>query len=209
MAMSYLMLALAANAAVVQAQAPPTAAAVQLGSVDSVKERQAVRNLSTCLAKARPRWARKALAFPYLSEQQATEAAEVLNGKDNCLRDAEAEFTFRTSGVIGSLAEHFVRAEITSSDLTRLAKALATVAPLNVSEDFALCIAARDPAASRDLVLSDLGSEAESRAAQRLAAHVSPCTNAGEKLTVDLESLRSLVSTALYRGLITTTSAAR
>lgn len=208
MATSYLILLLAANAAPVQAPVAASAA-VQLESVDSAKERQAVRNLSTCLAEARPRWARKALSFPYLSKAQASEAAEVLNGKDNCMGKAEEEFAFRTSGVIGSLAEHFVRAEIANADMQRLAKALATVTPLNVSEDFALCIAARDPATSRELILSEVGSEAETKAAAKLAAQVPPCTNAGEKLSVDLESLRSLVSTALYRGLTTRTTAAR
>ena len=75
-----------------------------------------------------------------------------------------------------------------------------SIEPLNASEDFALCVAARNPAAARDLALSEPGSEAENGAAGRLADSVAPCTDADEGLSIDLQSLRALASTALYRG---------
>lgn len=200
MAKLYLAALLAACAAPVHAQ-PPAAPVPLNDSTDSAAERKTLKELSACLAKARPRWARNTLAQPYLSDDQARLAAKALSGKDSCVRGHdEIDVTVRTSGMVGSLAEHFLRADIQRTDPARLATSLSTLRPLNVSEDFALCVAARNPAAARDLALSEPGSESEERAAGRLAAYVEPCTKPGEELTVELQSLRALVSTALYRG---------
>ena len=186
-------------AAPVHAQAV-TPAPIDLGEVDTAEERRGLQELTACLIKLRPRWARETLAQPYLSDAQASEAAVALVGKDNCVARS-AEVTFRTSSIVGSMAEHFVRSDIGRVDFRQLTKALTTIEALNVSEDFALCLASADPAAARDLALSEFGSEAERIAAGHLAANVSRCTNKGENLTVDLQSLRALTSTALYRGI--------
>lgn len=192
---------LAVSAASVAAQpSPPT---VVQPNVDSAERRQALRQLTVCLAETRPRWARQLLAHPYLSNEQAYDASEALGGRDNCLREDEADLTFRTSTVVGSLAEHFVRNEIQRINFARLRMALSTMTPRNVSEDFALCVAAADPAAARDLALSEFGSPAEAAAARQLGGYVERCTNPGENLTVDLQSLRALTSIALYRGIVT------
>jgi hypothetical protein len=186
----------AGAAAALQAQPPSPVQA----SPDSPGQRKALQRLSACLARARPNWARNTLSHPYLSDAQAMDAAQALRGRDNCMPGDDTEFTFRTSGMVGSLAEHFLKDEMDRADSARLASRLASLAPLNVSEDFALCVAARDPAAARELALSEPGSDAEARAAGRLGAFVEPCTRPGEDLTVDLQSLRALVATALYRG---------
>jgi len=180
----------------VQASAP--AVAVQ-PNLDSAEELQRLRSLSACLAESRPRWARQTLSFAYLSDAQAREAAQALTGTDSCVPN-DTEVVFRTSGLVGGLAEYFLRAEMKRTDSQRLTEALATLTPLNVSEDFALCVAVRNPAAARELALSEPGSAVESRAAGQLARHVPPCVERGEEPTVDLQSLRALMSTALYRG---------
>jgi hypothetical protein len=77
---------------------------------------------------------------------------------------------------------------------------LSTLPPLNVTEDFALCVASRDPASARALALSEPGSAAEDAAARKVSAHLESCTQDEERLTVDLQALRSLVATALYRS---------
>jgi len=196
---------LAAFAAPVQAQAPASANTIQ-ASIDTPEQRQALRQLTMCLAEARPHWARATLAHAYLSDDQAKAAAEALSGHDNCLRSPVTELTFRTSTLVGALAEYFVRSDVGRIDLKRLSTALATAEPLNASEDFALCIAAGDPRAALDLVLSDPGSNAENSAASKLGTRIQSCTKPGEQLTVDLQSLRALESAALYRG---TSAAAR
>jgi hypothetical protein len=170
-------------------------------NVDTAAQRQALRELSACLANARPRWARQMLAKPYLSDAQAYDASAALSGGDRCItaRD-DVEITFRTSSLVSSLAEHFIRSDIGRVDFGRVTAVMNAMDPLNVSEDFALCVAARNPTAARDLVLSDLGSTDEADAAQRLAAGVDHCTEPGETLTVDMQALRALASTALYRG---------
>jgi hypothetical protein len=189
---------LAASSASVAAQPSPT---VQ-PNVDSAESRQALRQMSECLAGLRPRWARQLLARPYLSNEQAYDASEALEGRDSCLRGRDAELTFRTSTMVGSLAEHFVRSEIGGVDFARLSRVLSTMDPRNASEDFALCIAAANPAAARNLALSEFGSPAETQAAAMLGRYVERCTNPGENLTVDLQSLRALTSSALYRGIV-------
>ena len=199
MAKLYLAALLAVCAAPVAAQ-PPTPGAIG-ESPDSAAERKVLKTLSACLAKARPGWARNTLAQPYLSDDQARIAARALSGRDSCVTGrGELDVTLRTSGMVGSLAEHFLQADIAKADPARLARTLTSLKPLNVSEDFGLCVAARNPAAARALALSEPGSSEEEGAAGKLAAYVEPCTSPGETLTVELQSLRALVSTALYRA---------
>jgi hypothetical protein len=199
--MSKLLLAALLLSAAMPAQAEP-GVPIQ-PSVDSPQQRQALQGLLSCLAQARPRWARQMLAYPYLSDTQARMAAEALTGRDTCLRGGELEVTFRTSSMVAGLAEHFLRTDLPKVDFGRVQAALATLPAKNGSEDFAFCVASRDPVAARDLTLSEFGSEAEMRAARQLAAGIGPCTVRGEQLTVDLQALRALVAAALYRGVAT------
>jgi hypothetical protein len=172
-------------------------------NVDSPASRQALRHLTVCIAEQRPRWARNLLAKPYLSDEQAYDASVVLSGRDTCLTGHGAELTFRTSTMVGSLAEHYVRRDIQRVDFARLTRTLSTMEPRNASEDFALCVAARRPAAARELALSEFGSSTETEAASQLGLSVEHCTLPGENLTVDLQSLRALASAALYRAITT------
>ena len=207
MAKLYFAALLAIGTAFVAAQPALSTVPIQ-PSVDSAEQRQALRDFSACLARNRPRWARQMLARPYLSNAQARQASEALSGGDRCItaRD-DVAITFRTSSLVASLAEHFVRADIERVDFARVTAVLRSMAPLNVSEDFAFCVAARNPAAARDLVLSELGSTAEADAARQLAGGVERCTEPGEDLTVDLQALRALASAALYRGVTTVLTA--
>lgn len=184
------------------AQSQPAAPAISVQpAVDTPEQRQELRKFTVCLAQARPSWARSTLAYPYLSNAQAKAAAEALTGRDNCLGTHEREMTFRTSTLVGALAEHFVRAEMPRTNANRLASALAATSALNVSEDFGLCVASHDVSAATDFALSEPGSAEENKAASKVSAYVASCANPGEKLTVDLQSLRALVANALYRGI--------
>ncbi len=199
--MTRLITALLLGAAVsAQTQAADLATPIQ-PSVDTAQQRQSLRTLMTCVAKSRPNWARQLLAQPYLGEEQTRTAGEALSGKDRCIMKDETEMTFRTSSMVSNLAEFFLGAELTNADLERLSKSLNTIAPLNSSEDFALCVAARDPASARAIALSEPGGNDEQQAADKLAAQVQPCVIKGEQPTVDLQSLRGLMSIALYRAM--------
>ena len=170
----------------------------------SAERRQELRSFAVCLAERRPGWARRTLAQPYLSNNQANIASEALSGSDSCINSRDdTEVTFRTSSVVANLAEHYLRTELQRVDFSRVTRALATMAPRNTSEDFALCVAARNPAAVRDPALSDFGSAAETEAAGRLAGYVESRTAPGEMLTVDMQSLRALSAIALYRSVAT------
>src|SRR6476469_1501321 len=183
------------------ASSPPTpAAAVVKPALDTPQERRALRKLTTCVAGLRPRWARELLSYPYLSDDQARLAAQMVSGHDNCLGHADVAVAFRTSSVVGFAAEHFIQADLAKADPQRVGNALKSVAPMNVSEDFALCLAARDPSSALDLTSSDPGSSTEVQAAGRVASGLSYCSKPGERLDVDVQALRALVATALYRG---------
>ena len=168
--------------------------------LDTPAERQALRKLTFCIAEHRPRWARALVSYPYLSDAQADAAAELVSGNDNCQMAPEVAVAFRTSGVAGNVAEHLLHSALASADVTKVSAALATANPLNVSEDFALCVASRNPAVALDLVRTEPGSGDEARAGSALAASVPSCTKPTERLEINLESLRSLVATALYRA---------
>ena len=200
---------LAALIALGLASAQTSATSLQLlPAPDSAERRGAFRNLVMCVAKARPQWARQTLAFPYLSGAQAGSAAEALSGRDSCVpRDEEADMTFRTSTLVGSLAEHFIQSEKDAAATAQMERALNTAAPLNASEDFALCVAVRNPAAARELALSEPGSASETRSAELLVKQAPSCTIAGENLTLDLQALRALTATALYRAMTPSASA--
>jgi hypothetical protein len=189
------------------ASSPPTtpalepAAAVVQPALDTPQERQALRRLTICVAGLRPRWARSMLSYPYLSDPQASVAAQLVSGHDHCLGAPEVAVAFRTSSVVGFAAEYFIRTDAAATDPARLATALATIPSLNASEDFALCLASRTPKAALDLVLSDPGGADEAKAVSVVGATVPYCTKAGERLNVDVQALRALVATALYRGM--------
>lgn len=188
-------------AAAVPAQAQPVNTPTLVNpAVDTPAERLALRKLTVCFAALRPRWARAVLSYPYLSDPQASAAAVIVSGDDNCLGRGEVAVAFRTSGVVGALAENYLRAATAQLELERVSAALRTVTPLNVSEDFALCLTSRNPAAALNLVGTDPGSADETRAASVVATGVPACTRPTERLNVDLQSLRALVSTALYRA---------
>lgn len=198
----FFVLMIAAAAAPAQAQSTAAAAVIQ-PSVDTPKQRQDLRSFMTCVAKSRPIWAREMLAKPYLSEAQTEAASDALSGRDRCLMKPEAEMTFRTSSIVSIVAENSIHAALTDANLDPLSKALNTLTPLNASEDFALCVASRDPVAAKELSLSEPGSTEEMQAADKLAAHIQPCVIKGEQPTVDLQSLRGLMSIALYRAVST------
>jgi hypothetical protein len=194
-----LVFAMALGAAIPAGQAQE--AAVQ-PSVDSAAERVTLRNLSACLAKSRPRWARQALAKPYLSPGQESLLRDAMSGGDNCLNGgSKLQVSVRSSGMVSGLAEHFLTTELDRVGLKRVSAELVKVTSLNASEDFALCVAARNPKAAQGLAMSEPGSDAERQSAESLAKGIQPCLNPGETSKIDLQSFRALAATALYRGL--------
>jgi hypothetical protein len=196
----FLLVALLGTVAVpAQSQASSPAVSIE-PSADTPAERQVLRNLSMCLAQLRPDWARGVLEHPYLSSAQASAAAVAVSGRDNCQKQPEVEIEFRTSTLVSALAEYFLRADLPRIDSGRIGQALTSVPARNATEDLGLCLASRNFAAARDLALSDPGTSAEASAARGLGAQVTACSLPGESLKVDLQSLRAIVTVALYRA---------
>src|SRR5829696_8419937 len=110
MAKLFLAALLALGTATVHAQPPKVTLEP---SPDSAQQRKESQKLTACLAEARPRWARNTLSRPYLSDAQAKEATMALRGRDSCVTSRDGvEVTFRTSLMVGSLAEHFLQEDI-------------------------------------------------------------------------------------------------
>jgi len=181
------------------AQGTPPDSTLQPGT-DSTADRTAVRSFSKCLAQARPRWARQVLAQPYLSKGQADLLDSIGTGNDSCSGSRAIEITLRHSSIVAGIAEALIKEDLAQVGMKRVSAELNRVSSRNASEDFALCIVARRSQAAQDLVTSSPGSDAERIAAEQLAQAVKPCTNPGEAGVVDLQSLRALAATALYRG---------
>lgn len=194
---SVILAVFATSLATWQVPAPPPTLSP---AVDSAKERAELRTLGLCLADARPEWARQTLASPYLGDRQTADAGKALSGSDTCLKGDQQEFTFRTSGIVASLAEAQLRRGLDAVASDALTQSMRDVPAANSSEDFALCLATRDPQAARTLAFSEPGSAEETAASARFAAHIRSCTARGEALAVDQQALRGLVTIALYRG---------
>lgn len=196
-----LLIAALLGTVVVPAQSQSSSPAVSIEpSADTPAERQALRTLSMCLAQVRPDWARGVLEHPYLSPAQASAAAQAVSGRDNCQKLPEVEIEFRTSTLVSALAEYYLRTELPKSDPVQVNKALASLPPLNASEDFGLCVASHQPAAARELAFSAPGSAGEAGSAKVLGGVIAACAHPGENLKVDIQSLRALVTVALYRA---------
>jgi hypothetical protein len=182
-----------------QSQASSPAVSIE-PSADTPAERQVLRNLSMCLAQLRPDWARGVLEYPYLSSAQASAAAVAVSGRDNCQKQPEVEIEFRTSTLVSALAEYFLRADLPKTDSARLGHALTSLPARNGTEDVGLCLASRDLEAARELALSEPGTSAEADSGRALGAQVAACSLPGESLKFDLQSLRAIVTVALYRA---------
>jgi hypothetical protein len=195
-----LLVALLGTVAVPAQGQPSSSPAIIEPSTDTPAEQQALRSLTMCLAQIRPHWARGVLDQPYLSAAQASAAAQAVSGRDHCQQQPEVEMTFRTSTLVSALAEYYLRADLPKTDSLRLNQALGSLPARNASEDFGLCLASHNPAAARELALSEPGTSVEANSAQTLGAQVQACSLRGESLKVDLQSLRALVTVALYRA---------
>lgn len=69
---------------------------------------------------------------------------------------------------------------------------------VSVSYDVAQCVAAAAPGKVHDVVLADVGSEAEPRALRELIPSFSACMTQGSTLTSDPATLRAYLAEALY-----------
>lgn len=181
------------------AQGAAPAASLQ-PNADTTADRTAVRALSMCLAQARPRWAREVLAQPYLSKGQTDLLETIGSGDDRCTGSRPIEITLRHTSIVAGLAEQFIKEDLGQVNIKRVSAELNRIPSRNASEDFALCLVARRSKVAQDLVMSSPGSDAERTAGEQLAQGVPSCTNPGEAGVVDLQSLRALAATALYRG---------
>jgi hypothetical protein len=73
------------------------------------------------------------------------------------------------------------------------------LAPRNGSEDFAFCLARKDPVAVRALIDTVPASKKEAAEIGRLIPHLGSCVVQGSTLTLNKQTIRTLLAVGLYR----------
>ena len=172
---------------------------------DQATARRVMRTYAACLLEARPRTAVAILAAPYGGEEQAAIVRRRIQGVEDCMGRTGLSMRFAPESLAGALGEAGIRARFAAADLAAIA-ALADedvarlgLTPRNGYEELAACIARRDPAAVRALVLTEPATPEERIARRPVMANVGGCVNQGQSLTFDMVGLRAMVAVALYR----------
>jgi hypothetical protein len=172
---------------------------------DQATARRVMRTYAACLLAARPRTAVAIVAAAYGSDEQAAIVRRRVQGVEDCMGRTGLSMRFPPETLAGALGEAGIRAHFTTADLAPVAAlAEADVArlgltPRNGYEEIAACIARRDPAAVRALVLTEPATPEERIARRPVVANVGACVNQGQSLSVDMGGLRAMVAVALYR----------
>ena len=169
---------------------------------DQATARRVMRTYAACLLEARPRTAVAIVAAPYGSEEQAAIVRRRVQGVEDCMGRTGLSMRFPSESLAGALGEAGIRARFATADLAALADedvARLGLTPRNGYEELAACIARRDPAAVRALVLTEPATPEERAARRPVMANVGACVNQGQSLTFDMVGLRAMVAVALYR----------
>lgn len=213
-------------AALAVAAAPPTMgvsspsigrhAAVQAGSAPSAAARKMVAGVVNCLANARPARLREVLDLPVGSIYFRRLIVELLG---DCVDRGPVDRALAMPWLVFRAAafEALYAREFRSAAAVDFASAGAVAYPSvetparNARPDtsgvsrYPLVMAIGDctvraaPAQTRALVLSEVGSEAESAAIQALIPSLSGCIPAGQQVEISRPILRGMVAEPLYR----------
>jgi hypothetical protein len=177
------------------------------GDSSGLQAQRILYNYGACLAKARRKQVELFLAtFPFTAKSDRT-ARKIVS--DECLREGELSFPSET--LRGPLYQELYRIDFGGNAPANVASAPkldyalshgqpAAVDPIHANlRTFADCTVRRDPAAARDLVLSNVGSAGESAALQRMMAPMSSCIVQGDTIKMTRPLIRSAVAEVLYR----------
>jgi hypothetical protein len=158
-----------------------------------------MNSYSRCVADARPATAEKLLRLPLLSEEQNKAVRRAVGGVDDCMGYFFGELTISSPVfLLAGMAEELYLSRNGKADVVSLVTAGAGVAPRNLAEDMALCLVRRNPAASRALIGTDLGSEDEAQSIRNLVPDLGPCTPSGTTLKLDKYAVRTYAAIGLY-----------
>lgn len=172
---------------------------------DQATARRVMRTFAACLIRARPRTAVALLAAPYGGEEQTAIIRRRVQGFEECMGQSGMSMRFPPESLAGALGEAGIRARFATADVAPIAAlgdedvARLGLTPRNGHEELAACIARRDPAAVRALVLTEPATPEERVARRPILAIVGACVNQGQSLSVDMVGLRAMVAVALYR----------
>jgi hypothetical protein len=164
---------------------------------------------SRCFAAERLKWAREVVALPYAEGEQSKRVHAIMGGMDECLGPSRFDLRLVVPSIIGAMAEQLILKDFKSVDVSGLAKVdddrlfASQAAPRNLSEDFGMCVARRDPVAVRQLIDAGVATTREAGLLGKLRPHLGPCVPQGLSLRLNPATIRSLSVVGLYRLLST------
>jgi hypothetical protein len=174
------------------------------GDSTGIEAQKILYNYGACLSKARRKQVEVFLAtFPYGPKADRT-ARKIVS--DECIQEGELRFLPET--LRGPLYQELYRmdfgavapAGVSSAPKLGYAPGPGEGAgdPIQVNlRIFADCTVRRDPAAARDLILSNVGTPAESAALQRMMVPMSNCIVQGDTVKMTRPLIRSTVAEVL------------
>lgn len=173
--------------------------------------RAAFSAYARCAAELFPTLARRALAEPYGTEQQSKAVNSLTrllpHQSERCFSAERIIVQGSSVSFAGAFAEHFVEHSFDTRDIEALAAdataewELARPAPSNATERFGQCVIQTSAKRVRELIVTTPDSSAETAALATIVPALSPCIIDGQEVKFDRTSLRSILSTALYREL--------
>jgi hypothetical protein len=182
----------------------PARSAVTDSANDPI-DRQVTNQFARCIADTRPQFADQILEMPFTSGEQEKLISAHLGGWDKCLSTYQFDLKLNTLSILGGMAESRIAYKYRGADPAAFAKVTddqlyaSPAAPRNTSEDFAMCLARKNPSAVRALIESRPETDKETASIKLLTPHLSECLIQGMTIQFNRSTIRAYAAYGLYR----------
>ena len=163
-----------------------------------------VNQFARCVASNRPAWSDQVLAMQFLSSEQLKAVGKEAGGMHICFSTGQYDLQLHSLSVLGGMAEQRIEAKFASQDVSGLSALTddqlfaSAAAPKTTTEDFALCIVRKDPAAVRRLIKSEPTSAAEAQQVKALVPHLGGCLPKGLNIKLNKQTVRAYSAVGLH-----------
>ena len=163
-----------------------------------------VNRYARCVANSKPQWADGVLAMQFLSEEQTRAANKGVSGLQSCFSTSQFDLKFSFLSLLGGLAEQRITERFGDKDVSGLSAITdeqlfsSAAAPKTTTDDFAMCIARKDPVTVRRLIASEPITSQETQLIQSLVPHLSGCLPSGLNIKLNKQTVRAYSAVGLY-----------
>lgn len=163
-----------------------------------------VNRFARCVANSKPQWADGVLAMQFLSEEQMRAATKGVSGLQSCFGTSQFDLKFSSLSLLGGLAEQRIAERFGDKDVSRLSAITdeqlfsSAAAPKTTTDDFAMCIARKDPVTVRRLIASEPITSEETQLIQSLVPHLSGCLPSGLNIKLNKQTIRVYSAVGLH-----------